>query len=93
MHIAKMLNISERSVSRLMTKAKKQKIKKIDPEILETVSQLMGSEEAPAQEVIPETTSDNDSKKQTAMRLISMNVKVLFFQVLNILFYGLLHLF
>lgn len=81
--IALLMDISERSVSRLLQKARDLKTKNYDDEIVEHVNGLVGhraeilKEREATKPVLKEAKGYDDTKRKTGMRLLSMNVKVM----------------
>lgn len=83
MDIAKMMKISERSVTRLLAKARDIKNIEYDEDVLATVSQLLEDKDELLNVSMPpieETNSalrasTDDSKRQLAVSLLAMNVK------------------
>jgi len=82
MDIAMLMNISERSASRLLQKAKDIGVEKFEKEIIDHVNELIENKEqiidhkkatAP---LFPEAKGYDDTKRRTGMRMLSMNVKV-----------------
>ena len=83
MDIAMLMNISERSASRLIHKGKDLAEEDIDQEIFDHVDNLIenreemiGKRPAPAAQVVHEPKVQDDSKKKTAFRMLAMNVRV-----------------
>lgn len=83
MDIAMLMNISERSASRLLQKAKDLSVEKYEKEIIDHVNELIENKEqiidhkkatAP---LFPEAKGYDDTKRRTGMRMLSMNVKVI----------------
>lgn len=77
-----LMNISERSASRLLQKGKDLAIDKYDKEIVNHVDELIENKEqiidykkatAP---LFPEAKGYDDTKRRTGMRMLSMGVKV-----------------
>ncbi|XP_070508775.1 glutamic acid-rich protein-like [Chironomus tepperi] len=82
MDIAMLMNISERSASRLIHKGKDLNEDDIDQEILDHVDnlienreELIGKRPTPAVQVVHEPKVQDDSKKKTAFRMLAMNVR------------------
>lgn len=78
-----LMNISERSASRLIHKGKDLTEDEIDQEILDHVDnlienqeELIGKRPTPATPVVHEPKVQDDSKKKTAFRMLAMNVRV-----------------
>lgn len=84
MDIAMLMNISERSASRLITKGKDLSENDIDQEIIDHVDnlienreELIGKRPTPVTPVaVHEPKVQDDSKKKTAFRMLAMNVRV-----------------
>jgi predicted transcriptional regulator len=80
--IAMLMNVSERSVTRLLTKAKGLKSVKVDEDIVEHVNDLIDNKDEILERkmkttpVLKESKGYDDTKRKTGMRLLSMNVKV-----------------
>jgi DNA-binding CsgD family transcriptional regulator len=82
MDIAKMLSISERSVTRLLAKTKDKTVLDYEPDVVEEVQRLLAAKDNILNEVIEEYDDPNvtmvydDSKEDLAIRLLEMNTKV-----------------
>lgn len=82
MDIAKMIGISERSVTRLLSKSRELTIIEYDQDILEEVARLISSKEMILNEAVDEPINDvcDESKENIGISLLAMNVKVTFLQ-------------
>jgi len=78
MDIAKMIGISERSVTRLLSKSRDITVIEYDQEIIDEVERLIMSKEMILNEVENETITDvcDESKENVALSLLAMNVQV-----------------
>jgi predicted transcriptional regulator len=80
--IALLMDVSERSVTRLLAKAKDLKETKLDEDIEEHVNDLIDNKDEilekkmKAMPVLKESKGYDDTKRKTGMRLLAMNVKV-----------------
>ncbi|XP_070498653.1 chromosome partition protein Smc-like [Chironomus tepperi] len=77
MDIAKMIGISERSVTRLLSKSRDLATVEYDQDILEEVERLISSKEMILNEVVDEPIADvsEESKENIGLSLLAMNVK------------------
>lgn len=81
--IATLMNISERSVTRLMAKAREMDFTEIDPDIEDEVDKMVENRDDIANKnrtskpPAPARKEPDDSKRKTGMRLLSMGVKVI----------------
>ncbi|KAG5666338.1 hypothetical protein PVAND_014373 [Polypedilum vanderplanki] len=79
--IALLMDVSERSVTRLLAKAKELKIKKFDDDIVEHVNDLIDNKEEildkkiKSMPALKESKGYDDTKRKTGMRLLAMHVK------------------
>lgn len=87
-----LMNISERSASRLIQKGKDLIEDDIDQEILDHVDnlienreELIGKRPTAVVPVVHEPKVQDDSKKKTGLRMLSMNVRVSVCKFLKIL--------
>ncbi|KAG5681107.1 hypothetical protein PVAND_010570 [Polypedilum vanderplanki] len=79
MDIAKMLSISERSVTRLLSKSREYAVIEYEQDIVDEVQRLIAEKDNILNEVIeddPNITVDYESKEDLGMKLIAMNTKV-----------------
>lgn len=78
MDIAKMIGISERSVTRLLSKSREITVIEYNQEIIDEVERLIMSKEMILNEVENETITDvcDESKENVGLSLLAMNVQV-----------------
>lgn len=83
MDIAKLIGISERSVTRLLSKSRELTIIEYDQDILEEVARLISSKEMILNEAVDEPINDvcDESKENIGISLLAMNVKVTFLKL------------
>ncbi|CAG9806146.1 unnamed protein product [Chironomus riparius] len=77
MDIAKMIGISERSVTRLLSKSRELTVIEYDQDILREVERLISSKDMILNEVVNESITDvcDESKENIGLSLLAMNVK------------------
>lgn len=86
MDIAKMMDISERSVTRLLSKSREKETIEYHSDIIEHVERLLNTKDEILNEDIEEQQSNmvnDDTKESIGMSLISMNTKVINFLKLS----------